>query len=158
VLNHVASPNGIREILFSIRRLVQAEEGYNKCLEKKYGIGTSQFLCILAIYESGPMPPSQIAKYILVNSSSLTRVIDCLERKNLVERSRVSDDRRVVTISLTEGGKTLVENAATDMNQEFAIVLCQLKDNEAERIMKAMKGLADLIYSQNLKIENTTAP
>jgi MarR family 2-MHQ and catechol resistance regulon transcriptional repressor len=104
------------------------------------------------------MPPSQIAKYILVNSSSLTRVIDCLERKNLVERSRVSDDRRVVTISLTEGGKTLVENAATDMNQEFAIVLCQLKDNEAERIMKAMKGLADLIYSQNLKIENTTAP
>jgi MarR family 2-MHQ and catechol resistance regulon transcriptional repressor len=93
----------------------------------------------------------------LVNSSSLTRLIDCLERKNLVERSRVSDDRRVVTISLTEGGRTLVKKAATDMNQEFMIVLRQLNNNEVERIIRAVKGLEDLISSQNLKIENATA-
>jgi DNA-binding MarR family transcriptional regulator len=157
VIDQITSPHKIREILFSIRKLVQTEEGYNKRLEKNFGISASQFLCILAIYESGPLPPSQIAKHILVNSSSLTRLIDCLERKNLVERSRVSDDRRVVTISLTEGGRTLVKKAATDMNQEFMIVLRQLNNNEVERIIRAVKGLEDLISSQNLKIENATA-
>ena len=157
MIYNVAYQNEIRDILFSIRRLIQAEEGCNKHLEENYGISASQFLCILALYENGPLPPSQIAKRILVNSSSLTRMIDHLEQKNLVERSRISGDRRIVTISLTEGGKNLAEKAASDMNQAFMMVLCHLNGNEVEQIVRAMKWLTDLIQSQKLRTKKAIA-
>jgi DNA-binding MarR family transcriptional regulator len=83
-------------------------------------------------------------------------MIDHLEQKNLVERSRVSHDRRVVTISLTEVGKNLAERAASDMNQAFTMVLCHLNGNEVEQIVRAMNGLKDLIHIQNLKNQNAT--
>ncbi|MBN2568060.1 MAG: MarR family transcriptional regulator [Deltaproteobacteria bacterium] len=52
------------------------------------------------------MPPSQIARQIMVKSSTVTGVIDRLEHNGLVKRTRISSDRRVI-ISDTLAGVTI---------------------------------------------------
>ena len=100
-----------KQIIFSIRRLIQASELYTKELNKKYQVSAAQLNCIVTLYEYGALPPSKIAKHMMVKSSTVTGVVDRLENKGLAERMRTSPDRRVITIQLTEAGKKLAKNA-----------------------------------------------
>ena len=108
-----------KEIIYAIRRLMQAGEHYTKELNKVYNVSAAQINCLIALHENGPLSPSMIAKHVMVNSSTVTGIIDRLENKHLVKRSRISPDRRVVTVELTKAGKALAENAPPPIQQKI---------------------------------------
>ena len=64
----------VKEIIFLIRKLMHGAEMYTKELNKKYSITSAQLNCLSALYENGPLPPSQIAKHMMVKSSTVTGV------------------------------------------------------------------------------------
>ena len=103
-INKIFPPDHTKQIVFSIRRLIQASELYTKELNKKYQVSTAQLNCILTLYEYGSLPLSKIAKHMMVKSSTVTGVVDRLEKKGLAMRMRNSPDRRVIIIQLTEAG------------------------------------------------------
>ena len=130
-----------RQIIFSIRRLIQASELYSKELNKKYHISAAQLNCILTLYEFGPMPPSKIAKHMMVKSSTVTGVVDRLEKKGLAERLRNSPDRRMITIQLTKSGKKLAQNAPPPIQQKIIDGLKQTEDAKKEQIVSSLNML-----------------
>ena len=144
---------GKKEIIYSIRRLMQGSERYTKEINKKYNVSAAQVNCLLALYEYGPLPHSQIAKMILVNSSTVTGIIDRLEQKGLVERQRISQDRRVITVQLTENGKTLAENAPAPIQQKIIDGLKKLNPQEIEHIVNALNMLTNMLDVQDLEVE-----
>ena len=97
-----ADPSYSKKVIWFLRRLIQADNLHTRALSKRYHVSSSQLACVIALYDHGPMPLSQVAKEILVDSSTVTGLIDRLEIKGLVERSRSSLDRRIITVSLTE--------------------------------------------------------
>ena len=140
-------------IIYSIRRLMQAGELYTKELNKKYNVSAAQINCLLALYENGPLPPSQIAKHMMVNSSTVTGIIDRLEQKGLVGRSRISLDRRVITIELTEAGKTLAKNAPPPIQRKLIDGVKRLPPNETEQILQALAKLTQMLDVQDLEVD-----
>ena len=70
----------------------------------------SQFGVLEAIYHLGPMHQNRLAEKILKSSGNLTLVIDNLEKRGLVTRERDPEDRRCMTIHLTESGRALIES------------------------------------------------
>jgi DNA-binding MarR family transcriptional regulator len=142
-----------RDLIFSIRRLLQAKELYTKELNKKYQVSSSQLNCIIALYENGPLPPSQIARHIMVNSSTVTGIIDRLEQKGLVERWRISSDRRVITIQLTEEGEKLAKNAPPPIQQRVIDGLKNLPHHEIEKIVSSLQMLTNMLDVQDLDVE-----
>jgi len=141
-----------KEIVYSIRRLMQAGEHYTKELNKIYNVSAAQINCLLALHENGPLPPSQIAKHVMVNSSTVTGVIDRLEKKDLVRRLRISQDRRVITVELTKSGKMLAENAPSPIQQKIIDGLNQLSPSEIKQIALTLKRLTDMLDVQDLKV------
>jgi DNA-binding MarR family transcriptional regulator len=141
-----------KNIIYSIRRLTQAGELYSKELNKTYSISAAQLNCLLALYENGSLPPSQIAKHMLVKSSTVTGVVDRLEQKGLVKRVRNSPDRRVITIELTDAGKQLAENAPPPIQQKIIDGLKQLSNAEIDEIAIAISRLTDLLDVQDLEV------
>ena len=141
-----------KEIIYSIRRLMQAGEHYTKELNKIYNVSAAQINCLLALHENGPLPPSQIAKHVMVNSSTITGIIDRLEKKDLVKRLRISKDRRVITVELTKNGKILAENAPPPIQQKIIDGLNQLSPSEIEQISLTLKRLTDMLDVQDLKV------
>jgi len=141
-----------KEIIYSIRRLMQAGEHYTKELNKIYNVSAAQINCLLALHENGPLPLSQIAKYVMVNSSTVTGVIDRLEKKDLVKRLRVSKDRRVITVELTKSGKMLAENAPSPIQQKIIDGLNQLPPGDIDEIALTLKRLTDMLDVQDLKV------
>ena len=148
-----APPDLVKEIIYQIRRLIQAKELYTKELNKKYQVSASQLNCLLALYENGPLPPSQIARYIMVKSSTVTGIIDRLEQKGLVNRTRTSPDRRVITVELTESGKTLAENAPPPIQQKVLEGLRSLPHGEIEKIVLGLNMLTAMLDVQDLEVE-----
>jgi len=141
-----------KTIIYSIRRLIQAGELYSKELSKTYSISAAQLNCLLALYENGPLPPSQIAKHMLVKSSTVTGVVDRLEQKGLVQRVRNSPDRRVITIELTETGNQLSENAPPPIQQKIIDGLKKLSEAEIDEIAFTLSKLTDMLDVQDLEV------
>jgi MarR family 2-MHQ and catechol resistance regulon transcriptional repressor len=69
----------------------------------------SQFGVLEALYHLGPMCQNELATKILKSSGNMTMVIDNLEKDHLVTRQRNLDDRRMITIRLTEVGEQLIQ-------------------------------------------------
>jgi DNA-binding MarR family transcriptional regulator len=68
---------------------------------------TSAQYVILSTLASGADSASQICKGISYDAGAMTRMIDRLEQRGLLQRVRVADDRRTVKLQLTDEGKTL---------------------------------------------------
>ena len=69
---------------------------------------------LMSIGTKGPLTMSEIARTLQLTLSSVTAVVDKLEKKNLVRRARSAEDRRLVRVELTVAGRkfyNLVESA-----------------------------------------------
>lgn len=72
------------------------------------GITLGQFGVLEALLHLGPMSQGSLGGKLLRSGSNITTVIDNLQRQGLVARTRRKDDRRVVDVSLTPKGRTLI--------------------------------------------------
>lgn len=89
----------------------------------------SQFAVLEALYHLGPLSQGQLVNKILKSNANLTTVVDSLERKTLVQRNRPSEDRRRVTVNLTDSGRALIEKVfprhAEIVTDTFAVLSLQ---------------------------------
>ncbi len=69
----------------------------------------SQFAVMEAIFHLGPLSQTDISTKVLRSGGNITLVIDNLEKQGFVTRTRSLEDRRVVTVSLTETGHAKIE-------------------------------------------------
>ena len=60
---------------------------------------------LLALTRGMAGTPFEISKLLGIDSGLMTRMLDRLEEKGLLERSRSIDDRRVVNLTLTSKGR-----------------------------------------------------
>jgi DNA-binding MarR family transcriptional regulator len=142
-----------KQIIFSIRRLIQASELYTKELNKKYQVSAAQLNCILTLYEYGPLPPSKIANHMMVKSSTVTGVVDRLEKKGLAERMRTSADRRVITIQLTKAVNKLAQYAPPPIQQKIIDGLKQTENDTKEQIVNSLNMLCAMLDVQDLEVK-----
>ena len=92
-----------------IRKIFQGERVFLEEFCRKFNISLPELKFLIALEEKGPMMSSQIGRKNDGESNDITGILDKLERKDLIIRSRDFDDRRMVSISITEAGKDLVQ-------------------------------------------------
>ena len=68
----------------------------------------SQYALLQGLSERGRARVVELASAAGVTPPTATRILDALERRGIVERRRVPEDRRGVTITLTPGGRELL--------------------------------------------------
>src|SRR5690348_3768238 len=65
------------------------------------------------------LPSGKIAERMIDHDPDLTRLLDRLEKRGLVEKARDTKDRRVVNASITKTGLALVEAATGDVRDRL---------------------------------------
>ena len=84
----------------------------------------------------------ELAREIGMDAGSVTRMVDRLEAKGLVERVRSESDRRVVHLRLTPAGETAVEqvpHVLASVNNDF---LRGFSENEWKQLRKLLAQMA----------------
>ena len=101
------------ETLRALTILLRAHGSVSNMLKKdmqSYGLNPTEFTVMEVLYSKGAQPIQIIGNKVLLASSSITYVIDQLEKKDLVERKINENDRRVTLVSLSDEGYQLMDN------------------------------------------------
>ena len=76
---------------------------------KEYGLSTSQLGVLELLHHMGPMCQRAAAEKLLQSGGNVTTVVDNLEQRDLVRRERQVEDRRYITLHLTDEGRKVIE-------------------------------------------------
>lgn len=68
----------------------------------------SQFGVLEAVFHLGPMCQKELGTKLLKSGGNITMVVGNLERRGLVRRTRNPENRKYVTVSLTDAGRSLI--------------------------------------------------
>ena len=101
-----------RRALDAYIKLVRASESLAARLAPQLdaaGLTISQFGALEALYHLGPLCQRDLAAKLLKSGGNITLVVDNLEKRGLVRRQRERDDRRFITVHLTDAGQALIE-------------------------------------------------
>ena len=74
---------------------------------RPYGLTSVQWAPLMIISRGGNPTAASLARDLNTDTGAMTRMLDRLESKGLLMRSRSSTDRRVVELTLTEQGREL---------------------------------------------------
>jgi DNA-binding MarR family transcriptional regulator len=91
---------------------------------------------------SGPLNLSAVAEGLGVNASTASRTCDRLVVADLVDRRERADDRRQITLSLTERGAAFVDGV---MRERQAVLMRVLESMPADARRSAVDGLAAFV-------------
>jgi DNA-binding MarR family transcriptional regulator len=87
------------------------------------GITHAQGSVLLMLATGKYETAGDLSRELYIDSASMTRMIDRLEKRRLIVRVRREDDRRVVSLHLTPDGKALADLLphiyATTLNRSF---------------------------------------
>lgn len=87
-----------------------------------FGITLAQSFILFALLEKDGCALTEIGNRAQIDNSSLTTMVDKLEKEGLVERRLFAQDRRVVTLYLTDKGRELatkIFNFGASLNDEL---------------------------------------
>lgn len=91
-----------------------------------------------------PMPPlERLAKRLSISRSRLTRVMDALERKGLVERARADDDRRSVILRMTDKGRMAYDRAGRRRREAGGSLLSEIPKSRRKELIESLEMLRD---------------
>ena len=76
----------------------------------QWGLTESQFGVLEALHHLGPMRPCELATKLLTSGANMTTVMDNLEKRKLISREKMPEDRRSVIIRVTEEGEQVISN------------------------------------------------
>ncbi|WP_346935047.1 MarR family transcriptional regulator [Clostridium sp.] len=90
---------------------------FNRRLQE-HGTTRVQWIALFYIGKAGEISQKELSDYMDIKESSMVRLIDRMEKEELVERRKDSEDRRITKIILTDRGKFLKEELMP-IGQEF---------------------------------------
>ncbi|MFK3973311.1 MarR family winged helix-turn-helix transcriptional regulator [Pseudomonas sp. NPDC087358] len=76
---------------------------------KEHDITSQQMGILLSLQRAMASTPFELSTLLGIDTGLMTRVLDKLEDKGLLARSRSGEDRRIVNLNLTEKGSRLAE-------------------------------------------------
>lgn len=135
------------DILIKIRKIVRSIDIESKKIQKEHGVSIPQVLCLSFLHESPNYQSTQadIRKFLNLNPSTVSGIIDRLEKKGLLARLPKLGDKRVVNIALTSAGDRLLERIPSLLHIQLAEKLKVLSDEELNDVEKGLNILVTIL-------------
>lgn len=108
---------------------------------RNYGLNPTEFAVLELIYSKGETPIQKIGEQVLIASSSITYVVDKLEKKQLLKRKPCSKDRRIIYAVITEEGKKFMDEVFPNHRAAIHNILSGLQSDEKIMLIDQLKKL-----------------
>lgn len=135
------------EILIKIRKIVRSVDIESKKIQKEYGVSIPQVLCLNFLHTSLNYQATQgeIKKFLNLNSSTVSGIINRLEKKGYLARLPKSGDKRVVNIALTSAGDKLLGTIPSLLHEQLSEKLQKLAQSELDKVEDSLETLVRLL-------------
>ncbi len=136
------APEDLDAIVEAIVFLYTESRRITKGLAGRHGLTGPQLAVIKMLEPVGKLSLSELSWKIKARNSTVTGIIDRMEREGWVERQRSEEDRRVVHIALTARGRRLASGISIEPVTIFRRVLSELSERDARELRRILTRLA----------------
>ena len=135
---HDSTAYWLHRLLSSIRDLL--DQDYST-----YDVTPAQWNVMITLYRGEATTPKELANFIDVDTSAITRLVDRLETKKLVQRRQRASDRRSLEIHLTRTGQELTPKLIPISQRTNRALLSGISEAEGRRFDKIIRKMLDNI-------------
>ena len=139
------------EVLVALRRIIRAIDLYSKELVRNYSLTGPQLLLLREIVYLRDTTVGGLAKRANLSSATVTGILDRLEKRGLVERTRSDHDRRKVVVRATAEGIDLYQKAPSMLQERFVSEFAKLHDWEQTLILSSLQHIATMMEAKDIE-------
>lgn len=132
----------VSEIIDDIRRVFEVLTERSKKVEYETDLTGPQLWAIKLLAETSPVKVSDLARRMYLHPATMVGLLDRLETKGLVQRTRSDRDRRVVHIHRTDNGRALVEKSPEAVQ---GLLVNGLELLDSQELNKTSEGLGKIV-------------
>ena len=125
---------------------------------RKHGITPSQFFILKTIKEKNPANQKQLGELLIHTGGNITVVSKLLEKKKLIKRVKLQDDKRFFTILLTPYGESKLLETEKSCNAVVDEIMANLTPDEADKIIEISYRIFNLFAAARLKAIRSYKP
>lgn len=110
-------------------------------LFQKFDLTPQQYnaMRVLRSEHPGALPTLTLANRLVSRAPDITRMLDKLEQRGLIVRSRVPENRRLVLVGLTEQGVNLLNELTEPLRECHSRQLGHLGANELKQLSSLLR-------------------
>jgi DNA-binding MarR family transcriptional regulator len=108
----------------------------------EFGLSLSQWNALQTLWELGSAGMNTLADELRLTQSTLTRLVDGLEKKKLAQRTSAPGDRRRIEVQLTPNGEDLILRLEGRLRASCREILALLAPPRREAALQGLELLA----------------
>ncbi len=109
--------------------------------KKETGFTSSQSFLMIELLTSGELSMAEIGRFMNLEKSSVTRMVQILIRDGLVEKKISSEDRRIINITLSEEGRRSAVSIKENRLLYYRRIISGLPAGHVREVMESAKIL-----------------
>jgi len=122
----------------------------DKLCENGIELTRVQLILLYKLKEADGQPQHNLAYLTNRDKASLARLLNTMEKKNLVARIPSKSDNRINHIYLTKHGDEMLKNAAPVMTDILSQIQEGISESEIDNVIKVLKKINTNIKSEEL--------
>jgi DNA-binding MarR family transcriptional regulator len=148
------------EIIIGIRKIVRSLNLESKGLQKDYGLSITQLLCLGRLENTPDYQCShkELMDFLSLNSSTVTGIINRLEKRGYVVRVSSPSDKRSRNITLTASGLRLLQEAPNVLHDRLAKKLNEMSDDDKDMIKRSLGIITSAMEIRDIEASPLLTP
>jgi DNA-binding MarR family transcriptional regulator len=114
----------------------------------KAGVSMTHMHVMWLLQHHGDLSMSRLAELLDVSFSNATGIVDRMEERELVERVRVPDDRRVVLVRIGPKGLDALEETEALKQDRLQAILGHLSPAQVDRVAAALDDIKTAVVAE----------
>ena len=103
-----------------------------------------QYGVLYCLWKGDNTTPKEIASELKLENSTISGILDRMEKKDLLKRQVSTEDRRYIEVVLTEKGAALEEPVLETIDTANADILADIPEEEQQILKRNLRLLAGL--------------
>jgi DNA-binding MarR family transcriptional regulator len=132
---------GFENAAVEIIRLGMWNHRVQTALAKDVDLPIFSLECLLVLFLDHPDSAGALAESLGIRKSSLSKLLNGLEEKGLVDRALDPDDRRMERLTLTPAGSDLVERVHTRATDIAMEMLAKLPEERRSQFLRCVRTI-----------------
>lgn len=136
----------IARLFYEVNKILK--EGMRRSLEE-FGVTLPQIFVMSTLMEYGKMKITELSKKLNLSNSTVSGIVDRLEKQKLVIRIRSEEDRRIVYVKATPRFEAIHQGFHKKAEASFGDLLSAGSSAELEKVIEGLNVLKKILTDRN---------
>lgn len=134
-----------------IQELVHVIQIFERDEIKPHGFTTTQCYVLLTLKKENNLTMNDLSLKMNLEKSTMTRILNILQRDGYVKRIKDDEDKRIVIATLTEEGRVAAEKMEKSIKDYYMKIVENLPNGRVEEVLSSVSCLINAFKNSNPK-------